>query len=98
MSNAVKGVGKRCCTLAEEHIGVEHGFELLLDQPRLSSAGLLVMAEEARESFGAVAMASPRSFKLVGLEHAMRRSTLDGSRGMCWAFDVAFDHLLLEDR
>ena len=79
-------------------MGVEHGFELLLDQPRLSSARLLVMAEEARESLGAVVMASPRCFKLVGLEHAKRRSTVDGSRGMCWAFDVAFDHLLLEDR
>ena len=72
VSNAVKGVGKRCSTLAKEYIGVEHGFELLLHQPRLSGAGLLVVAEKAREPLRAAMVARPRGRKLVGLKYSKR--------------------------
>ena len=52
--------------LAEEDLGVEHGFELLLHQHCLGGAGLLVVAKEAREPLGAVAVTS-----LCGLELAI---------------------------
>jgi len=65
------------CTLAEAHLGVEQGFELLLDQARLYGAGFTVVTEEACKSFGAAAVAHHCGTKLVGLkaDNALRRQS-----------------------
>ena len=83
---------------AEENPGVEHGFELLLHQPRLCGAGLLVVAEEAREPLGAVAVTIPRGLELVGLEHSERWGL--GRRGWVGVvlLGVAFGYLVLKAR
>ena len=91
--------GVRVAALAKEYFGVEHCFELLLDQPRLGGAGLLVVAEEARKFLRAVAMASPHSLDLIGFEHSKKRGNPIGSiRGQLWSLSVAFGHLVLEAR
>ena len=97
MSNAKEGV--RVAALAEKYLGVEHRFKLLLDQPRLGGAGLLVVAEEARKSLGAVAMASPHGLDLIGFEHSNKRGNPIGSiGGQLWSLSVAFGHLVFKAR
>ena len=61
---------ERVCTAraAEKYLGVEQMLDLLLHQPRLVGAGLLVVAEEARKPFAAVAVALPCRLELVGLK------------------------------
>jgi len=41
---------------------------MLLHQPRLGGARRLVVTEEARKPFGAVAVANPCSIELIGLK------------------------------
>ena len=81
--------------LAEEDLGLEHGFELCFHQPRLGSTCLLVVAEEAGEAFGAAAMTSPCGLELADLEHAKRRGSGDGTRRVGRSFRVAFGYLCL---
>ena len=84
--------------LAEEDLGVEHGFELLLHQPRLGGTFPAVVAEEARESLGAVTVTSPCAIELVGLIYAKRRGTGDGKGRVGRSFRVAFGYLFLQAR
>ena len=77
--------------LAKKHVGLKHGFERLLYQSRLGGASLFVVAEEARQPFEAVTVASPCGFDLVGLEYAYF--------GRGWLGNgVASVHLSLEAR
>ena len=77
--------------LAKKHVGLKHGFERLLYQSRLGGASLLVVAEEARQPFEAVTVASPCGFDLVGLKNAYY--------GRGWLRNgVASVHLSLEAR
>ena len=55
----------RSFQLAERNLGLEQRFEVLLRQPRLDGAGLLVAAEKTRKPLGAVAVASPCGLELV---------------------------------
>ena len=72
-------------TLAEEHFGVERGFEVVLHKARLGCAFLLVVAEKTREPLRAAMVARPRGRKLVGLENAKRWGLEEGCRrGMLW--------------
>ena len=81
MSNAKEGV--RVAALAKEDLGIKHRFKLLLDQPRLGGAGLLVVAEEARKSFWAVAVASSRSLEIMNLNDILRFELSKRRRDVC---------------